>query len=139
MLVNLITLCEPQQYYPFAETYTNCLFLFLLLQQCRHPLDLFSVFHENDAVGSEPSERLLPGMHFIPRSCEYCGAEDTDRCTSKCQRPKSFFLKKRPPLCPEDATLWDPETSVSIDLAESKSHPQAIGAQPTSVLMDFFR
>lgn len=58
---------------------------------------------------------LLPGMHELPRTCEYCGASDTDLCTAECQRPKSFFRKKRPPFCPPDSTQWDPVTDYELE------------------------
>jgi hypothetical protein len=110
------------------------------VQQCRHPLGLFSVFQDNHSFSGEPSERLLPGMHFIPKSCEYCSAEDTALCTASCQRPKSFFFKKRPPLCPKDETFWDPTTEIAMKRPPIKPIESGTTEKRRSLLLrDFFR
>lgn len=114
--------------FPLSSWSFYCLFslqtflcMFHVPQQCRHPLELFSMFHDprvshDDVVHHD----LLPGMHELPRTCEYCGASDTDLCTAECQRPKSFFRKKRPPFCPPDSTQWDPVTDYELE----KPRPQ---------------
>jgi hypothetical protein len=33
-----------------------------------------------------------------PRICEYCKAEDTTKCKESCERPKMYFIKRRPPF-----------------------------------------
>ena len=73
------------------------------------------MFHDPRVSHDDTVEHLLPGMHALPRTCEYCGASDTNLCTPACQRPKSFFRKKRPPFCPPDPTLWDPITDYGIE------------------------
>lgn len=96
-------------------------FIFLCSQQCRHPLEIFSVFHEHANRQDVVDHKLLPGMYAIPRACEYCGAVDSDYCTDDCQRPKSFFQKKRPPFCPPNMSQWDPVTDVATISLEKKS------------------
>jgi hypothetical protein len=62
------------------------------------------------------------GYHAIPRNCEYCGSNNIDLChtnvtennnnnnnnnntTKKCERPRSFFSRERPPFHPHDDTI----------------------------------
>jgi len=82
---------------------------------CRHPLDLLGMFHE-DEVDSGSGEKInvnacmdegdslvkrVSGYYTIPRSCEYCGSHSIDLCheNAKCERPRSFFPRERPPFC----------------------------------------
>jgi hypothetical protein len=70
------------------------------------------MFHEDS--NGEGVEVLVPyTMYTLPKSCEYCGCDSTDQCQGACQRPKSFFLKQRPPFCPPGAD-WDPKTEEPI-------------------------
>jgi hypothetical protein len=64
----------------------------------------------NEDSNREGVEAHVPyTMYTLPKSCEYCGGEHTDQCQGACQRPKSFFLKQRPPFCPPGAD-WDSKT-----------------------------
>lgn len=109
-----------------------------MMTQCRHPLELFSMFHDPRVSHDDAVDHLLPGMHELPRTCEYCGASDTDLCPPQCQRPKSFFRKKRPPFCPPDSTIWDPvtdfETTRPPDAKpkEGEDHPLHVVEEPAS-------
>ena len=57
----------------------------------------------------DPFNRDMVG----PRSCEYCGESSTLNCGNDCDRPKLFFLKKRPPF--ESTDGWDHETEYRLD------------------------
>jgi hypothetical protein len=61
-------------------------------------MELLSIFHENQNEFHEQSIAAVAGFHFIPVSCEYCGAYSLSECSESCQRPKSFFRRKRPPF-----------------------------------------
>lgn len=38
-------------------------------------------------------------QHIVgPVACEYCKSSDTSKCDESCERPKLFFLKRRPPF-----------------------------------------
>jgi hypothetical protein len=96
-----------------------------IFMACRHPLDLLSMFHEEDGNGpsqhevigggdhtsnncdSENDVHRVCGYYAIPTSCEYCGSPHIDQCTANCQRPRSFFPRQRPPFCPKDESEWD--------------------------------
>ncbi len=116
--------------FPFVELYHsnshhhNAFVTFFNSQQCRHPLELFSMFHDHRAPHLEAVDHLLPGMHVLPRTCEYCGASDTDLCTKECQRPKSFFRKSRPPFCPPDRSQWDPVTGFVVKPKQLKGRKE---------------
>jgi hypothetical protein len=39
------------------------------------------------------------GQNIVgPRMCEYCNAKDTKECQESCERPKLYFIKRRPPF-----------------------------------------
>jgi hypothetical protein len=79
-------------------------------------MDLLSVFNPptSDRARVEHNNNALPvGSYIIARTCEYCGSETTDHCTQDCQRPKSFFRKKRPPFSPKGAD-WESKTDYEI-------------------------
>lgn len=61
-----------------------------------------------------------------PKSCEYCKANSTNQCDEDCERPKLFFLKKRPPFADKEG--WDPETEYRIDPFEASSSMRGTGA-----------
>mmetsp|Transcript_9621 Transcript_9621/g.23324 ORF Transcript_9621/g.23324 Transcript_9621/m.23324 type:complete len:299 (-) Transcript_9621:452-1348(-) len=103
-----------------------------IFMRCQHPLDLLCMFHEDDdrgdgdgdgvsmnasnrahcgeEYGDAPVHRVS-GYYAIPRSCEYCGSPDIDLCheNSKCERPKSFFLREKPPFCLKGRSRWQGE------------------------------
>ena len=66
--------------------------------------------HNNDNNNSVRTS----GYHAIPRNCEYCGSNNVDSChiennisnnnntTKKCERPRSFFPREKPPFYPHD-------------------------------------
>lgn len=60
-------------------------------------------------IGYDPFNRNIVG----PKSCEFCHASSTLRCHGDCERPKLFFMKKRPPF--ENSEEWDPVTEYHID------------------------
>ena len=89
-------------------------------------MDLLSVFNPPT---SDRVEHSLPfGAYAIPRNCEYCGSETTDHCGQKCQRPKSFFRKKRPPFSPKGPE-WDSETDYEI--VRPKKIEEEVAAETT--------
>lgn len=101
-------------------------------------MELLSLF--SDDAEREEVEAAIQHAYVLPRSCEYCKAESLDQCPEHCQRPKSYFQKKRPPFCPP-RPQWDPVTDNEIihvrrDDAELRS---AIGrTSPFLRLSSFF-
>jgi hypothetical protein len=73
------------------------------------------MFPEDDeAQQSGFRTTLIP----LPKHCEFCGAASIQKCSSLCQRPKSYFIKHRPPFCPP-GPRWNPKTDLEnkkIDL-----------------------
>ena len=103
-----------------------CLFFCQTQQQCRRPLDFLSLFTSPhlDRSNSSDHQALACGAYQIPKTCEYCGAESTKQCSSTCQRPKSFFRKKRPPFCPPGPE-WDPITEYAIEDQRQSEKPDS--------------
>jgi hypothetical protein len=86
-----------------------------IFMACRHPLDLLGMASPQDDSGGDVSEyhassnsgsHRVSGYHAIPTSCEYCDSPDITKCPDDCQRPRSFFPKKRPPFCPKGGSEW---------------------------------
>ena len=58
----------------------------------------------------------------LPSHCEYCGASSLQDCENhkkkrgfgkkKCQRPKSYFQKQRPPFASKGDPRWNPVTEL---------------------------
>jgi len=47
----------------------------------------------------------------LPTKCEYCGVSSLKDCNATtCKRPKSFFIKQRPPFVPRGHPRWDHRT-----------------------------
>jgi hypothetical protein len=78
-------------------------------------MDLLSVFSPPTSDRARVEHALPFGAYAVPRTCEYCGAETTDCCEQDCQRPKSFFRKKRPPFSPKGPD-WESKTDYEIVL-----------------------
>ena len=76
-------------------------------------MDLLSVFNPPTSDRARDEHSLPFGAYAIPRTCEYCGSGTTDLCGQACQRPKSFFRKKRPPFSPKGPD-WESETDYEI-------------------------
>mmetsp|Transcript_2322 Transcript_2322/g.4295 ORF Transcript_2322/g.4295 Transcript_2322/m.4295 type:complete len:318 (-) Transcript_2322:375-1328(-) len=97
------------------------------ITQCHHPsevLQTLGLSPRNDKVSNElinPATATTgdsgavatttdtPYVAFrVPLHCEYCGSLSTSMCSpEKCQRPRTFFPKKRPPFCAHDPKQWD--------------------------------
>jgi hypothetical protein len=82
-------------------------------------------------------------VYPLPKSCEYCGVANGDRCKSTCTRPKSFFQQRRPPFCPLGGPRWNPHTdqeNPKVDLSAfvlrewDHSRPSVTSRQPTSII-----
>jgi hypothetical protein len=96
-------------------------------------MDLLSAFNPptSSSDRARAEQHTLPvGAYAIPRTCEYCGSETTDHCAQDCQRPKSFFRKKRPPFSPK-SSVWESETDYEIvrpknaqENEVTETHPQ---------------
>mmetsp|Transcript_15153 Transcript_15153/g.17025 ORF Transcript_15153/g.17025 Transcript_15153/m.17025 type:complete len:237 (-) Transcript_15153:145-855(-) len=109
-----------------------------IFMACRHPLDLLgTMFHEDDEIvgsntaasayvieggGGDHAENnnhhQVSGYHAIPRTCEYCG-RNIDSCheNTKCERPKSFFPKEKPPFySPSDGSKWSIEKNIRVSI-----------------------
>jgi hypothetical protein len=104
-----------------------------IFMACRHPLEILGMHshaaegevdvithqlphanqhirrnNKNDDHESCPSSNRVSGYHAIPINCEYCGSPDISNCHPGCQRPQSFFPKRRPPFSPKgDGSIWD--------------------------------
>mmetsp|Transcript_18992 Transcript_18992/g.39014 ORF Transcript_18992/g.39014 Transcript_18992/m.39014 type:complete len:174 (+) Transcript_18992:129-650(+) len=97
-----------------------------IFMRCQHPLDILGMFNDEEVEGGggdniiktsysgdangDAQAHRVSGYHAIPRSCEYCGSPDVNICVndSKCERPRSFFPRERPPFCPKGGSkLWD--------------------------------
>ena len=96
-----------------------------IFMRCQHPLDILAIFNEDGRGGS--SETINPsfsadtdgdsqvnrvsGYHALPRACEYCGSPNIDLCRDSpdCERPKSYFLREKPPFYAKGGLKWKEE------------------------------
>jgi hypothetical protein len=95
-----------------------------IFMRCQHPLDILAMFHEDEVERASVENfnhsysgdgggevHRVSGYHAIPRKCEYCGAHDVDLCKDdpKCERPKTFFPREKPPFYSKGGSKWKEE------------------------------
>ena len=100
-----------------------------LMAKCRHPMELLAIFNEHDGTDCTVVDTAEDnGFYVIPKVCEYCGSTSLSQCQRPgCERPQSFFARKRPPFS-ERGQGWDPVTDEEIiattenDMKEEEKH-----------------
>lgn len=116
-----------------------------IFMRCQHPLDILAMFSEDEVEGGVVGDSIsqsdgdaqvhrVSGYHAIPRSCEYCGSHNIDLCRgdTKCERPRSYFLRETPPFSSKGTLKWKEEKNVGIvsnggeddDITESTENAQ---------------